>query len=275
MKIFTRSCSNNRGASLLEVLIALFLTGIITAAVFQTYLTQHQNYLVQDDITEIQQNTRAAVDELTRQIRMAGYALPAGLPSIVASNTNPDTITISYKDDNCGTYLSAAMPQPSAELKCATDLSCFHENEWVYIYETDSGKGEFFVITQVQNSSLHLQHNTMSLSRKYGQKSLVLTINSLKFYVDKTTDPAHPCLMVKMINQATPQVYAENITDLQFKYRLANGSVVDVPTAVSDVRQVLIHVVGRSNTPTKNKQGQDTFRSRTFDSEVYLRNLDS
>ncbi len=275
MKKFTRSIGNNRGASLLEVLIALFLTGIITAAVFQTYITQHQNYLVQDDITEIQQNARAAVDELTRQIRMAGYALPAGLPSITASNTNPDTITICYKDDACDTYLSAPMPQPSAELKCGTDLSCFHEGEWVYIYETDSGKGEFFTITQVQNSSLHLQHNTMSLSRKYGTKSLVLTINMIKFYVDKTTDPAHPCLMVKTLNQAAPQVYAENISDLQFQYRLANGMIVDVPTAVSDVRQVMIHVVARSNTPTADKQGHNTYRTRTFDSEVFLRNLDT
>ena len=273
--MFTRSFANNRGASLLEVLIALFLTGIITAAVFQTYITQHQNYLVQDDITEIQQNARAAVDELTRQIRMAGYALPAGLPSIVASNTNPDTITICYRDDACNTFLSEAMPQPSSELKCGTDVSCFHEGEWLYIYETDSGKGEFFTVTEVQTGSLNLQHNTMSLSRKYGQKSLVLTVNSLKFYVDKTTDPSHPCLMVKTLNQATPQVYAENISDLQFQYRLANGNIVDVPTAVSDVRQVLIHVVARSNTPTRDKQGVDTFRTRTFDSEVYLRNLDT
>ena len=38
---------NARGFSLLEVLIALTITGVITAAVMRTYVTQHRNYMVQ------------------------------------------------------------------------------------------------------------------------------------------------------------------------------------------------------------------------------------
>ncbi len=262
---------NNRGVSLVEVLIALFLTAVVTSAVFQTYITQHKNYLVQDDISEIQQNARASIDELTRQIRTAGYELPLGMQFIEAANTNPDTITICYKDGNCDSYLAAAMPQPSAELKCATNVSCFHDGQWVYIYEPDSGGGEFFEITHVQNDAIHIQHNTMTLSRCYGKDAIILSIVRVQFYVDNTTDPEHPCMMIKMFGKQ-PQVYAENVTDLQFTYRLKNGTIVDVPSDINDVLEVLFNITARSNNPEVDKHGESNFRTRTYSSEVSLRN---
>jgi prepilin-type N-terminal cleavage/methylation domain-containing protein len=259
------------GFSLIEVLIALFLTGIVTTAAFKTYITQHKNYIVQDDITEIQQSARASIDELTRQIRMAGFQLPYGLPSIIASNTNPDTITITYNSSGCNTFLDAAMPQPSSELKCGTDISCFASGQWVYIFEADSAKGEWFEITNVQTSSFHLQHNTMTLSRKYGAKSSVLSMVRVQFYIDKT-DANHPNLMMRAVGK-TPQVYAENISDLQFKYKLTNGTTVDVPAQVEDIREVLISLTGRSANPDMDRPSTDRYRTRTYSSSVSLRNL--
>ncbi|UCC44778.1 MAG: prepilin-type N-terminal cleavage/methylation domain-containing protein [Candidatus Zixiibacteriota bacterium] len=262
-----------RGATLLEVLIALAITGIVTASIMQLYVTQHTNYLTQDDITTIQQNARASIDELTRNIRMAGRQLPAGLQALQASNTNPDTLTVVYKAGNCDTYLSSPMPLPSAELKCGNDISCFGEGQWVYIYEPDSGIGEWFEITEVQAAAFHIQHNTMTLSRCYGADALVLAVDQVKFYIDDLTDPEHPCLMVQPIGMP-PQVYAEDIVDLQFQYHLTNGMVVDEPVLVEDIREVIISVTARSKKPnTENKD--EPYRTRTFSSSVNLRNIRS
>lgn len=271
MKRMMKSLKNFHGISLVEMLIAFALTGIVTTAVLKAYMTQHKNYMIQDDITTIQQNVRASVDELTRQCRMAGYAIPLGLPSIEAADADPDSITIVYHDDGCDTYLDAAMPQPSAELKCATDLSCFYDGQWVFIFEPDSGGGEFFEITHVQNSSRHLQHNTMSLSRKYGKDAVVLSLMKLQFYVDRS-DTTHPNLMLKLPGKA-PQVYAEDISDLQFRYKLEDGSIVDVPVAVEDVREILITVTGRSSRPDPDKPADEQYRYRTSTTSVALRNL--
>lgn len=270
MKLLKKT-RGQQGTSFLEVMIALLIMGIVTTAIFQLYVTQHKNYITQDDITNIQQNARASIDELSRHIRMAGYDIPLGLPSITAANTNPDTITITYLGSGCETYLSAPMPQPSAELKCATDISCFYDGQWIYIYEPDSAVGEWFVITQVQEAALHIQHNTMVLSRKYGADALVLALTQLKFFIDTTTDPNHPNLMVQLMGQP-PQVYAEDIIDLQFRYCMKNGAVVDVPTIVDNVREVLISVTGRSRSPNPDNPS-DPYRSRTFATSVYLRNL--
>ena len=268
LMIMTRS---ERGSSLIEVLIALALTGIVTLAIMNTYVIQHENYLIQDDVTTMQQSARSSIDELTRQIRMAGHQLPIGLPPIVAANTNPDTITITYHGNDCDTYLAAAMPLPSAELKCGSDITCFWDGEWVYIWEPDSAKGEWFQITQVQSASLHLQHNTMSLSRKYGPNSQILVLNRVKFYVDNTTDPTNPKLMVQ-VNNDPAQPYADHITDLQFRYRLDNGDTVDVPVLITDIREVQIRITAGS-TLVQTGGDDEQVKDRTYASSVNLRNF--
>ena len=273
MKSIFAKLRSRCGTTLLELMISLIMTGIITVAIFKTYTTQHKSYLVQEDITDIQQNARASIDELSRHIRMGGYDLPDGLYAITPSNTNPDTITITYRMNGCDTYLSAPMPLPSAELKCGSDISCFSDGDWVYIFEPDSGGGEWFEISHVQAAALHIQHNTMSLSKKYGADAIVLSMQQVKFYVDTTTDADHPTLMIKLPGQ-TAQIYADNISDLQFNYRLKNDSVYAQPVVLDNIREVMISVTGRSNMPDPENP-DDPYRERTFTTSVYLRNVES
>ena len=115
MKRLSGKTVSNRGISLLEALIALFLTGIVMTIVFSLYVSQHKNWNTQGEITEMQQNARASIDELTRQIRMAGHQLPLGIDGIRAYNTNPDTIIVSYSDDGCYAPIEHSMPLPSSE----------------------------------------------------------------------------------------------------------------------------------------------------------------
>ncbi len=149
MKNVVNKISGTGGFTLLELLIALALTGFVTAAIFKLYVSQHKHYITQTDVADIQQGARAAIGEMSRQIRMAGYQLPLGLNAIEASNTNPDTVTVTYRSSDCETYLAAAMTQPTSELECATSVSCFKEGEWAYIFEPDSGGGEWFEISGV------------------------------------------------------------------------------------------------------------------------------
>lgn len=270
MNRFTQSLCGQKGTTFLEVMIALAITGIVTAGVLRLYVTQHDNYLVQEDIADIQQNARASIDEISRNVRMAGYDLPDGLPAIVAYNTNPDTIVLTYQSAGCDTYLASAMPQPSAELKCATDVSCFSDGQWIYIFEPDSGGGEWFEITHVQTAAKHLQHNTMPLSKKYGADAIVVSLGEVKFFVDTTTDCDHPKLMIQLKGQS-PQVFAENITDLQFQYRMKGGALVDQPVLIDNIREVLITVTARSNYPDAERQ--NPYRYRTFATSVNLRNI--
>jgi len=260
------------GMSILEVLVALFLAGIVTAAIFQIYITQHKNWMIQEDITDIQQNARAAIDELNRNIRMAGYGLPSGMIPIVAYDTNPDTIIINFSRTRCSAPLEEAMPMPSSELKCdGNDISCFHDGDWVYICHPGTGDGEYFEITEVQVAAAHIQHNTMPLSKIYNKGAAVVQLDRIKYYIDYS-DSLHPNLMMQVSLQS-PQVYAENIYDLQFRYTMKNGTTTDAPVISSNIREVEISLSARSSKPDLDFP-DNPYRRRTYSSKVNLRNLD-
>lgn len=63
----------DRGFTLVELMIAMAIGGMVMAAVMTAFLSQHRTYLAQDDVVEMQQNTRVAMDMLARDIRSAGY----------------------------------------------------------------------------------------------------------------------------------------------------------------------------------------------------------
>ena len=272
MKKNILSHTDSKGFTLMEILIALFLSSIVLTVIFKVFITQHQNWAIQEQVTDMQQNARAAIDELTRQIRMAGHELPLGLPCIQAYNTNPDTILINYGDGGCDAPLEHDMPLPSAELRCdGHDISCFHDGQWVYIFHPDSGGGEFFQISEVQVGSAHIQHNMMALSQPYPKGAIVIALQQIKYYIDNS-DTLHPNLMMELPGQQ-PWIYAENIEDLQFEYTMKNGLIVDVPAIYDDVRQVKITLTARTERPDPDFP-DDPYRRRQYTSRVNLRNLD-
>ena len=65
--------SKSNGFTLVELLIAMAVSGFIMAAIYATYLLNQKSYHVQDDVAEMQQNLRAASYHLSREIRMAGF----------------------------------------------------------------------------------------------------------------------------------------------------------------------------------------------------------
>ncbi|MBD3402319.1 prepilin-type N-terminal cleavage/methylation domain-containing protein [candidate division GN15 bacterium] len=263
---------SDRGFSLLEVLIALTLTGVITAAIMQAYVTQHKNYMVQDDITAVQQSARAAIDEVGRHVRMAGNNLPAGVPALTPVNSNPDSLLITYRVDDCEAELDTSMASVNDDIRCADPVDCFEAGEMAYIFHPDSGGGEWFWITDVDSANNRLSHALAPLSQAYADGAVVMTMEQILFYVDTLTDPDHPRMMIQLPQQV-PQIYADNVSDLQFRYRLENGSVVDSPALIEDVREVLISVTGRSENPDPDDEDDDPYRRRTYSSSVNLRNI--
>ena len=61
------------GFTILELLIALLLSLIVTAGVYTAYISQVKSYAVQNQVTEMQQNLRAAMTIMVEEIRITGY----------------------------------------------------------------------------------------------------------------------------------------------------------------------------------------------------------
>ena len=83
---------NERGFTLLEVLIASFMSLLVSGAALHFYLSQHESWLVQNEVADIQQSARSCLDEIASEMRMAGY----GLTSHPYYETGQDSLTIYY-----------------------------------------------------------------------------------------------------------------------------------------------------------------------------------
>jgi type IV pilus assembly protein PilW len=59
--------------TLIELLITMVIFSVAATAIYTSYLTQQKTYVAQAEVTAMQQNIRAGMYHLERELRMAGF----------------------------------------------------------------------------------------------------------------------------------------------------------------------------------------------------------
>jgi len=92
---------NSRGVTLLELLVALVICGMVAGGIYQVFIAQGKAYTVQNQVTEVQQSVRSAMEILLRDLRMAGYDSDNLLSTITitspVANLSDNAITVNYE----------------------------------------------------------------------------------------------------------------------------------------------------------------------------------
>jgi len=65
--------TTTKGFTLVELLIAMAVSGIIMTGIYSAFKTQQDSYLAQEQVAQMQQNIRAGLYVMVNDIRMAGY----------------------------------------------------------------------------------------------------------------------------------------------------------------------------------------------------------
>lgn len=264
--------NKNSGFTLVEVLIALIIASVIISVAFELYITQHNQLLVQEDVSEIQGNARAAAELLAEEIRKTGYLLPGIITSMEASNTDPDTLVVKYATSKlAGVFVDQPIITGSDDIRCTGNpLTELVSGDWVFIYDQAADSGEAFVVTDVDYHTSTIRHDLNSLGRMYPAGSALYTIARNKFYI-AYADNNTPNLMIERLGQS-PEIYAENIEHLDFDYYLEDGTSTSMFVNPYDVRMIGITVRAKSFRPELNSVNGD-YRKRQFTLKVKLRNF--
>jgi len=101
---------NVRGVTLIELLIGLVICGIVIAGIYRVFVAQSKAYSVQDQVVEVQQSVRSAMELISRDLRMAGFdddslASPISIADAIANPIDDHSITVSYE------YYDRTIPQ--------------------------------------------------------------------------------------------------------------------------------------------------------------------
>ncbi len=123
------------GFTLVEMMIALAVGGIVLAALALTFTKQSESKLRQEDVSEILQNSRVVRMLISDDLRMAGYydasvittpndvALynsSSGQPNPAPSNLSANSLTVRYWDDQ-PTYGAAGIKTVDYRLRDGAD----------------------------------------------------------------------------------------------------------------------------------------------------------
>ena len=90
----------DKGFTLIEILIAMAIAGVVMAGVYSAYSSQQRSYIVQDQIAGMQQNLRAAMDLMEREIRMAGFDPHRNSGAGIISPVGSDYLTFTFVADD-------------------------------------------------------------------------------------------------------------------------------------------------------------------------------
>ena len=74
-----RGRRDRRGFTLIELLVVMAIMGVVVGAIHSLYLTHMRVSYTQDDVVDVQQNLRIAMDCLDKDLKMAGMLVPYGV----------------------------------------------------------------------------------------------------------------------------------------------------------------------------------------------------
>ena len=294
-----------KGLTLIELLIALTISAILIAAIYRTFIGQQKTYTVQEQVADMQQNVRVAINRMMREIRMAGFGnvsniLPpqgqpfeaihwSGMELITFNNIiNPSNNknNVSQNDDQI--TIIGAFEQVST---LAVDHSGGKDTIQLVekASEFDTKYRKYICIGGVESHTIKKIDpaiNTITLNdnlvNKYTAGTPVYKVKAITYQLRwDNNNPDMPVLTREdNTDGGGSQVVAESIENLQFRYILEDGSEFDSPAEAdrSKIRLVNVKVYARTRIPTieirkEGKLVKEEYRRRTISSNILVRNM--
>jgi prepilin-type N-terminal cleavage/methylation domain-containing protein len=297
----------NKGVTLIELMIVLVIAGILVGGIYTLFATQQRSYFVQDRVTGIQQDARAVLTFMARDVRMAGFLSGAGSASgftdgsttfaisgfnyalnPVNSTTGPDALTVVLGVDELGVVQSTAgtLVTLNNNVASSNTFVSFDLQSGTLYQATPDGTNVMPVINFPAGDT---------------------TVGGKAYGVQAITYQVQNGVLQRAINAGTAQPLAGDgtttfVEDLQFAYQVEgdtgwyNDPATDFPAGSSqaDIEMVRINVTVRTavadatvqdevpaaqfNQPaiedhTTTLAGPDGFRRRVYTTEVKVRNL--
>jgi prepilin-type N-terminal cleavage/methylation domain-containing protein len=268
--------SKDRGVTLIELLIALVISSILIAAVYRTFIGQQKTYTVQEQVVDMQQNVRVAINKMMREIRMANFGnvssvFPVnGFGTVITPDLKSITIVGGFKqikDASGNPILTSSTSGTSVTLGHATD-------------EFDGAAHRYISIGGLESNTVHSRAGAAltldnPLKVAYPAGTPVFKVQALTYSVGLSNDKM--CLRRDENTGGGAFAVAENIENVQFEYYdgASPPNLLALPIAdPGKIRMIRVTLTAKTNMadPELLKTG-DGYRRRTIASNIQVRNM--
>jgi type II secretory pathway pseudopilin PulG len=271
------------GFSLLEMVVAAALTVGLMATIFQFLKQGVESSAVESTVGDLNQNFRAALDLVSRDLQSAGAGMPRFLGPILGKdggvsggNQQPDTVMVVYgKSTSIPARVNTAVTSATASFAAmddgtpvtytigdkyivytpmginavaATDFSDFAEFEIFKVTAKTAISGGTQLTPNFTGAGTFSPSNWASWSQSVREPSasdlrVIPLDETIEYTVDKATNK-----LLRRKDQGSWVEVARGISDLQIQYRIEVINAATIPVSFASV------VVDQPlNTPTNNR----------------------
>ena len=150
------------GVSLIELLVALLLGLVLIAGIGHLFMSANRTYLLQEELSRIQENARVAMDILARDIRMAGFTGCPGqsaLANAISANSS-DREWMAHFDK--GILGIPASDKSRVDSNAQSDIIVIHKLDPDYDLTVTSHNTSTAILTSSQSHGLR-EGNVLAL----------------------------------------------------------------------------------------------------------------
>lgn len=270
--------NDNRGFTLPEILIAAAVMLIIMGGVMSLYLGSQRSAKVETDFADVQDNLRLALDQLTKDVRMAGF-LVVGAPIADTSATAftvrttspfrryaritaPDSSTAGSKTFTVYSASMAERFRPGDKVRIIRPPNQEQPGSGV------AGAALVFDVSAVDPTvpSISLSGFSAGTDYAYAAGDMVVRVADGAPVVSEIRyqfNPSPANSLERIVNGGTPQILARNLTDVAFAYVLNDEG---------EVRTVNVVITGATS-PEPDPDNRIPRRTRTLRSSIAVRNI--
>ncbi len=260
------------------MLVVLVLSSLLIACLYRTLISQRKIYTVQGQLADAQQNIRAAAERMGMDISMAGFGNSTrvlgltggvnGFTTVVTPTSTKVTIVAGFnqiRHTDGSPVLITSISGNTITLNHPTNAFDGAAHKFMSI----GGLESFVVQNQPTGSTTTL---TLDAAPTDPVGKAIYKIQAISY--DLGSLDGRSVLRMDDNTGSGPQVLADNISSLSFKY--FDKSTPPVETAVpAAIRMIQVQVEGRTEMADPDYRSDGGYRIRKVDSKIYLRNMDA
>jgi prepilin-type N-terminal cleavage/methylation domain-containing protein len=268
-----------KGLTLIELLVAFVISGLLIAGLYRTFIGQQKTYTVQEQVIDMQQNVRAAVNRMMSEIRMAGFGnVSMVLPVTYTTGTFNNVLNLNTPTAGSLTIVSADGGTSTLTVEGGIGqnqviVSTLTDGQGNALFDT--GNRKYISIGGVEShtiTSIDSGTKTITLNGPLGFCHPVgtpaYTVRALSYQV--ATVNGIPTLLRNENMGDGVQPQGDSIENLQFTYLDADGNVTANPL---DIRIITVSLTARTERQDPDLENGDGYRRRQIVSNIHLRNM--